>query len=196
MKALIKKDFLFSIRWLPVYLLISVALPVYGSGFAGANMFSIPIVTLSSSIVPAVLLYLSAICNLEDNPETEGLLESMPLAKRDRIFARYAVTLALIAVSLVISAVSFLIVGSGMTAADLLWTAAISVIHYAIFLFVFYMSGLQTAQYVPGAFLLGGFIAFKTDVFTELAVPAGIEYAAFAAAIVIFLISAKNSAEE
>ena len=196
LKALIKKDFLFSIRWLPVFLMISVALPVYGGSFAEANMFSLPIAALSSAVVIAVLLYLSAICHLEANPETEGLLGSLPLTKKSRVFARYAACLALIAASLVIAVSAFAIAGSGMTAADVLWTAAIAVIHYAIFLYVFFKMGLQTAQYVPCALILGAVIAFKTDFVMELAMPAGLEYAAFVVAIVVFLFSAKTCAEE
>lgn len=196
MKTLIKKDFLFSIKWLPVFLIISAALPIYGASFAEANMFSLPITALSSAVVIAVLLYLSAICHLEDNPETEGLLGSLPLARKSRVLARYAACLALIAASLVIAVSAFAIAGGEMTAADVLWTAAIAVIHYAIFLYVFFKSGLQVAQYVPCALILGVVIAFKTDFIMELAMPAGLEYAAFVAAVAVFLFSAKTCAEE
>ncbi|SCJ90867.1 Uncharacterised protein [uncultured Eubacterium sp.] len=195
-KSLMKKDLLFSIKLLPISLICAIVLPIYGGGFAH-NILATPLVMLSVASILAVLFYLAAICYLEDNPETEGLLCSLPLAKQSWIFARYAVTLLLILAALIVTIAVFAVSGGEPAVSDVIWTAAILLAHYGVFLYVFYKAGLQTAQYVPATILLAGAVGLKTGMIVDLNLPVGgYEYGGLAAAAVLFLLSAKYSAEE
>ena len=196
LKSLIKKDLLFSVRLLPVSLVCAVALPVYGGGFAD-NVFDAPMIALSVSAILAVLFYLAAICHLEDNPETEGFLCSLPFERRSRVFARYVAALLLMMAALVVTTASFVMVGGGLAISDVIWTAAIMLAHYAVFLYVFYKAGLMIAQYVPATVFLGGAFAIKSGVLTEFWLPSGgLTYGALLVAAAAFVLSAKYSAGE
>lgn len=194
-KIFMKKDLLFSIKWLPVFIIGTVVMPIYGAGFS-ETIFTTPLIAMTASSILGVWVYLSAICSLEDNPETEGLLSSLPVAKPRRIFGRFAATLILVIGSVVLSAISFLMAGGSLFFCDLVWTTAIDMMLYGIFLYVYYKSGLQAAQGVPGALLLGGTLALKANVLKNFQLQAGYEYGALAAAIVIFALAAKYSTEE
>lgn len=193
-KALIKRDLLFSRKLALIFLICAAAISVYGGAFA-RGVFASPLVTLSTASIVAVLAYLSAICYLEDNPETEEFLRSLPVAKRSRVFARYAVLLLLVVAALVIAAASFVIVGGKLVFGDVMWVCAITLALYSVFLSVFFQRGLQNAQYVPAAALLAGVAAMKTGVLADFVLPAGYGYAALPAAAIVFVLSAKHSAE-
>ncbi len=193
-KALIKKDLLFSRKLAPVSLICAAAISVYGGAFA-RGVFASPLVTLSAASIIAVLAYLSMICYLEDNPETEGFLDALPVAKQSRIFARYAVMLLLVMGATAIAAAAFVIAGGGLVLGDVMWALSITLALYSLFLFVFFQAGLQSAQYVPATVLLAGAVAMKTGVLGDFALPAEYGYAALPAAVIVFVVSAKCSAK-
>ncbi len=135
------------------------------------------------------------ICYLEDNPETEGFLDALPVAKQSRIFARYAVMLLLVMGATAIAAAAFVIAGGGLVLGDVMWALSITLALYSLFLFVFFQAGLQSAQYVPATVLLAGAVAMKTGVLGDFALPAEYGYAALPAAVIVFVVSAKCSAK-
>lgn len=193
-KTLIKKDLLFSRKLAPVSLICAAAISIYGGAFA-RGVFASPLVTLSAASVIAVLAYLSVICYLEDNLETEGFLDALPVAKRSRILARYVVMLLLVIAVHAIAAAAFVIASGGLAFGDVMWALSITLALYSIFLYVFFQAGLQTAQYVPATVLLAGAVAVKTGIFGDFALPAGYGYAALPAAVIVFVVSAKCSAK-
>ncbi|MEY8297807.1 MAG: ABC-2 transporter permease [Emergencia timonensis] len=193
-KTLIKKDLLFSCKLAPIFLICAAAISVYGSAFA-CGVFARPQVTLSTAVIVAVLVYLSAICYLEDNPETEGFLDALPIVKCSRVFSRYAVMLLQVIAALAIAAAAFVIAGGGLAFGDVMWVCAITLALYSMFLYVFFQADLQTAQYVPATVLLAGAVAMKARIFAVFALPAGYGYAALPAAVIVFAVCAKRSAK-
>lgn len=132
--VLIKKDILFSKRWLFLYIVCIICLPV------------------TVSVIPIIVRFFC----VEDGLETEQLLKSLPISKGQQIRARLALATGLIFIGSTVHTAALFFFGMDIVLHRLIMSAIIALASLYLFILLAYRLGYQKAlfTFIPIAYLI------------------------------------------
>lgn len=145
--VLIKKDISLCPQWIIAGIVLTLLAPVYFLYMSDLNELLLEPVFLISALFGCNIA-ISRICYIEDNYETQKLLNSMPISKYELVFSRYIEGLALIIILILLVIINgnFILDGN-LDFDNSLMFFSIGLMFEGLYLFFFYKWGANIAQY-------------------------------------------------
>ena len=152
MLRLIEKDILFNWKWALLLALVAVIMPL--AFYVDLHETRLVLLVYIIGAVLANSHLVSKSCYLDDGAQTRRFLASLPVSKAQLVLSKYALGLMCIVASLVLTSLSSLALGIGLSVRGLLIASIYLLLYYAIFLGTFFRSNYSNAEKTHTALLM------------------------------------------